>query len=91
MSRATQIKKAIEEKLLIHGIYQRVFDNEDGRAVLRHLMRNGFVMDSTFVPGDPHKTALNEGSRRIVLSIFRYVNKTPRDVAMEIEQAYKEQ
>ena len=53
--------------------YLRVFDNPDGRLVLEHLMKVGFVFNPTYVAGDPTETAHREGMRRIVMSILRMV------------------
>lgn len=87
----SQFKKVLERRLFINGIYRRVFDNEDGKEVLFHLMKTGFVTKSTFVAGDPQQTALNEGSRRLVLSILAHIHKTPQEITREIENAYKDQ
>lgn len=51
--------------------YRRLFDSADGKRVLRHLMRVGFVTKPTFVSGDTEQSTLNEGSRRLVLSIMK--------------------
>jgi len=69
-----------------HAAYVRVFNTDDGKFVLAHLMKEGFVLDTTFVPGDTHRTAMNEGSRRLVLSILKYVNKDHKEIVNQIEQ-----
>jgi hypothetical protein len=66
--------------------YRRTFDTPDGKLVLHHLMQKAFITDSTFVASDPHQTALNEGSRRIVLSILKYALKNDNAVKDEIQQ-----
>jgi hypothetical protein len=66
--------------------YQRIFDGPEGEFVLQHLMKVGFVNKSTFVKGDPYETALNEGARRLVLSILAQVyghEKTEQQIIQE--------
>lgn len=76
----------IRQRIELHGAFQRVFDNPefpDGRLVLREILKAGFVTKSTFVAGDPHETALNEGSRRLALSILKH---TYSDTSRLVEQ-----
>lgn len=80
-----QIKQVLEDRLYLHGAYKRLFDTPDGKKVLYHLMRTGFIFDTTYVRNDPNATALNEGTRRMVLSIIRYLNKTPQQLIEELE------
>lgn len=54
--------------------YNRVFNSVDGQIVLMHIIKNSYVLAPTFVRGDPHETALNEGQRRLALSIMRFAN-----------------
>jgi len=65
--------------------YLAVFDNPQGKRVLKHLCRVGYVDKSTFVSGDPHQTSLNEGMRRIVLSILKLINTEPQEILEEEE------
>jgi hypothetical protein len=81
------LKRIIEDRIQVHGAYERLFSTDDGKIVLQHLMKHGFVFESTFVAGDPHKTALNEGSRRLAISILKYAKKTPQEMLKEIENA----
>lgn len=54
--------------------FRRLFDTPDGQEVLKTIAREGFVFKSTFVAGDPYQTTLNEGSRRLALSIMKLAN-----------------
>ncbi len=69
----------------LHAAYQRVFETPDGQLVLRHLMKTGYVFETTFVAGDTHRTALNEGSRRMVLSIVKFVKRDHKELVKQIE------
>ena len=70
--------------------YQAVFGTEEGKLVLRHIMRNGFVIDSTFVRGDPEQTMLNEGTRRLALSIVRMAVRDNNQMLAEIQKQQQE-
>lgn len=82
----SKLVEVLKQRLLIHGAYVRCFNTPDGRAVLSHLMRTGFVFTSTHVPGDPHQSSMNEGTRRMVLSILKYVNKDHKELVNQVEQ-----
>ena len=51
--------------------YRRTFDNEDGETVLADLKIRFAFEQTTFVQGDPHQTAYNEGQRSAILLIAR--------------------
>ena len=70
----------------VKAAYKRLFDSPDGKIVLAHIMKHGFVLRSTFVQGDPHETALNEGMRRMALSIIRYANIEEQYILENYEQ-----
>ena len=59
---------------------------KDGEIVLDHLCKTGFIFESTYVQGDSHGTAHNEGMRRIVVSILKFLNKKPEDFKNMINQ-----
>lgn len=50
--------------------YQECFASPAGQIVIQHLlMKFGFNRRSTFVPGDPHHSAANEGQRSVLVFI----------------------
>jgi hypothetical protein len=81
-----QIADILFKRLAIQRSYRQVFNTEDGKVVLSHLMKNGFVTRTTHVAGDPHQSAMNEGSRRIVLSILAFMHKDEKQMQEQIEQ-----
>jgi hypothetical protein len=84
----------LREKIDLHGSFQRVFgdpDLPDGKVVLRAILREGFVTRTTFVAGDPHQTALNEGSRRLALSILRHVHRDHKEMVNQVEEMIREE
>lgn len=68
------LKDLLSRRDRVVSAYRAVFENPEGEIVLAHLAKNCNVFDSTFVQGDPNMTALNEGGRRVVLSIFKMLN-----------------
>lgn len=61
--------------LLLAQDYKKTFEHEAGRRVLKHLAKIGYVMETTYCPGDPDETKHREGMRRIVLSILKILHK----------------
>jgi hypothetical protein len=84
------LRQAILDKVAMRDSYRRVFETPDGKRVLRHLLRVGFVTRSTMVAGDPHQTAHNEGMRRLVLSILNYAIKDHAELETTLEETLNE-
>ena len=63
----------------LHASYRAVFDTADGKRVLNHLCKVGFVNDATYVSGDSHETAHREGMSRVVISILRFIDRDPQE------------
>lgn len=90
--RMNEITQKLADALALKSSYREVFGkSEASQRVLRHLCKIGYVGRTTFVPGDTNQTMLNEGMRRIVVSILKYVNQSDDQLRRQIEQAYKEQ
>lgn len=66
--------KVLNKKQDLTDTYRRVFESPDGEVILAHLMKISFVFQTTMVVGDSHLTAMNEGQRRLVLSIMKQLN-----------------
>ena len=75
----------------VHAAFRRVFDTPDGKTVLNQIMKDGFVFRSTFVQGDPHKTSMNEGSRRLALGIVQYFAKDHGDFVRRVEEGIRDE
>ena len=80
------IREAMMKKIFIRRSYRAVFGTNEGRAVLMHILKNSFVSKSTFVAGDPEQTMLNEGSRRLALSILRMATENNDEQIRQIEK-----
>ncbi len=62
----------IRDAEVVAGCYQVVLGSE-GQAVvtvLEDIARVGLMGQTTFVPGDPHLSAFNEGKRALALYIL---------------------
>jgi len=66
--------------------YRKVFSSDDGKEVLKDLMKVAHVLDCTYYSGDPHETAYREGERSIVLRILKTINTDPEQVLKMLEQ-----
>jgi len=55
--------------------YRRVFNTDDGQKVLADLKKRSSFDATTFVSGDPHTSAFNEGQRAAVLLIVRMLSE----------------
>lgn len=80
-------KDRLIARVLIHEAYESTFSTPAGKEVLRHLCKVGFIYKTTFVAGDPHLTAMNEGKRAFALSILRFVNKDHAELLKQVEEA----
>lgn len=81
---------AIKNYIETHAAYVRLFDTPDGKIVLRHIMHEGFVLKSTHVAGDPHTSAMNEGSRRLALSILKHIHRDHHKLINELEERIRD-
>lgn len=54
-------------------------DNAQGRLILADLARYCRVGETSFVAGDPHQTAFNEGARDVFLHIAECAGLDPTD------------
>lgn len=69
--------EAARERAATARAYQAVFRSAGGQAVLADILTRAGMVGSSFVPGDPHATAFNEGKRRLALEIIERLNVNP--------------
>lgn len=86
-----QVKDILMRRKTVHRSYAAVFGTGEGEVVLQHILTEGFVTKSTFVAGDPNQTILNEGSRRLALSILRMARTNHKEVILQIERNLQDQ
>jgi hypothetical protein len=85
-----QIQELAGRKRHIHRSYDAVFGTPEGEVVLCHIMAEGFISRTTFVAGDPNQTMLNEGSRRLALSILRMARANHKELIRQLEKQMQE-
>jgi len=78
----------ILEKVNLHADYVAVFSTPQGRTVLEHICKTGFISKPTRVKGDPEQSLENEGMRRLALSILRFANVDHAEIVKQIEREY---
>jgi len=71
--------------------FKVVFSSPEGQRVLAKICADGFMFRPTFVAGEPNQTALNEGARRLALSILKTVKTTPRQLQEFAEEHIEHQ
>lgn len=87
---AQAIRQTLFKRVEVHEDYQTVFNSVQGQRVLLHICKVGFVTKSTFVAGDPHHTAMNEGRRNLALSILSFVHKDHAALIKQVEDSITE-
>lgn len=85
-----QMMDILLRRRTVHRTYDMVFNTPEGEAVLLHILHEGFVTKTTFVAGDPEQTMLNEGSRRLALSILRMARTNHKEMVRMIEKQLQE-
>lgn len=81
-------KRATQARSTLHA-YRRLFSTEDGKTVLKDLMRSCFFLTPT-QGKDSYETYLNEGSRAVVLRIMN-TSKTSEDEIERLSAAITEE
>lgn len=81
-------KKVSTKKLDITSDYKTVFTSEAGKRVLWDIMRNSFVLASTYCD-NPHETALREGQRNVALRILSVLQTDEKKLLQQIEEGFE--
>ena len=61
--------------------YKDVFNSPDGQMVIADLIKFTNAHDQSYTPGDPTQTAFNEGMRRVITRIEKFVHMTPKEIS----------
>ncbi|MGE5537326.1 MAG: hypothetical protein ACM30I_01820 [Gemmatimonas sp.] len=77
----------------IAAAYRAVFAGDEGRRVLADLARYCRFGTTSFVAGDPHQTAFNEGARDAFLHIVELTGITATEAAdlLALDQSHSQQ
>ncbi len=69
-------QKQLDELKQLQNDYRHVFSTDEGKRVLNDLKTRGFFYSTTVVPGDQQGSAVNEGSRVMVLYIGTMLDRS---------------
>ncbi len=64
----------LEDKKKMQDTYIDVFLSPQGKVVLEHMFIHLGMHDTTWVAGDSHTSAWNEGRRSVFMEILRTIN-----------------
>lgn len=70
--------------------YKRLFSTPDGKIVLKDLMREHFILGTTFVAGKPDVSDHNDGERDVVIRILKFVGVNLDELQKYIEEIEKD-
>lgn len=82
----------ISNEMKLSKAFKRLFDSDDGKVVLNHLMMkyNSFhpISGDHNDPYNPNKILILEGARRVVLDILYYVKRDDEEIQSFINSRY---
>lgn len=77
--------KSVEQRKFDMTVkYQAVFGSEDGRDVLKHMMRATHIMNTT-LSDSPYETHFKEGERSFLLRILTIMKVDPEQMLSLLE------
>lgn len=80
----------IRSRIRLNAQYRKVFNTEEGAAVLQHLMVvSGMASESEGL--DKERSAYKNGQRDIVLKILRFLERDEASITEELRKIIKEQ
>lgn len=85
----SSLVKSIMARVSLKEDYEVTFSSPQGKRVLAHILKVGHAHATTFVEGDINKTILQEGERRLALSILRQVCKDSKELQTALENHYQ--
>jgi hypothetical protein len=89
MSEENPTKAATRKRSRRTQIYQNVFGTDDGKWVLKDLMRKYRFNEQTTVVGDPHASAFLDGKRTVVMELMNIL-QTDLDKLIELYESLPE-
>lgn len=74
----------LKKKIDIHKAYIRLFNSEDGKKVLRDLLKSTGAFELSMDTTD-RETAFNEGRKSVALRILRTINADPEKLYAQLD------
>lgn len=69
----------VRDRAKVALAYSELLQGDRGKLIVADLARYCNVAKSSFVPGDPHQTAFNEGARDAFLHVLEMAGLDPAD------------
>lgn len=79
-------EKVFREELASVTDFKNVFETKQGSRVLSKLMRDNFMLDTTFA-ATPHEMAMREGARNVILQILSKLETHPEQLRELIKES----
>ncbi len=79
-------EQSLKKRAAIVRAYRTTFSSRSGKIVLKDLIEMHYMLITSFVPGDPYATTLNEGERNVVIRVLQQINMNPNDFLKQIEE-----
>ena len=83
------LSEVLSEKLNLRQSTINALDNEDGKRLIRYLMKLAGLTKPKIIT-DPNLLLLRQGQQHIVLTILNIMGKDPNEIIEQIEQSLKE-
>jgi len=80
-------REQAKQQLEVAQRYKRLFESDDGEAVLHDLFRNFFMMRHTYNSKNRDEILVNEGSRSVVLYLLSKIKIDEKKLMEIISQA----
>ena len=82
-------KKASTKKLDLTADYKMVFGSDRGKRVLWDIIRNSYVLDTTFCITNEYETILREGHRNSALRIMSILQTDEKQLMDQIKEGFE--
>lgn len=83
------MRKKTKQTIAVIGAYQRLFNTDDGKVVLKDLAKASGFTATSFVDS-PYSTAFNEGARTLFLRIVQTINTNIDELVKLLENDQNE-
>lgn len=81
----------LTKRQALAAAYQEIFATPAGKLVLNDLLREGGVLEVSYVPGDDAGTHFNDGKRALALHVLHRLRWAPGELATLAQERTEEQ
>lgn len=80
------LAETLEDRLKLHASYRKVFGNEDGERILRHLLKECGILNPR-ITVDANMLLVKQGQQHIVLSILKILGMDKNVIIEQLKQS----